>query len=276
MKTILILLTIFILLFVVLSFIDYKITENFYSYIDPKNLINDPKKCYVLWTGGYDSSFRVLQALIDENKTVQPIYISDLIDNEPGKKTHRKNKEKEYKAMNKITKLFRNKFPHLEDKLLDFIDIKKIDLDDDTKYHMAELKKKKSVRRTTCQYGAISQLSKDINENRHGKDVIHLELGVVKEDYRIDKFKNIGIYNTINNNIDISTYKISSNLNHNSVNLFRYCRFPLIDVNKKDMLKIAGKGGYSDILTHSWSCWYPKKDGNPCGKCIMCKERILK
>ena len=42
------------------------------------------------------------------------------------------------------------------------------------------------------------------------------------------------------------------------------------------MLKIAERGNYKDILTHSWSCWYPKQNGIPCGKCIMCKERILK
>lgn len=276
MNTNLLLFIIFVILFSTLSFFDYKVKENFYSYIDPKDLINDPKKCHVLWTGGYDSSFRVLQALIDEDKTVQPIYISDLIDNEPGKKTHRKNKDQEYNAMNKIRDFFGKKFPEKKDKLLDVIDIKKIELDDDTKYHMDELKKKKSVRRSTCQYGAISQLSKDINVGRHGDDIIYLELGVVKEDYRVDKFRNIGIFNTINNNIDKSSYKISSNLNHNSVNLFRYCRFPLIDVNKKEMLEIAGKGGYSDILVHSWSCWYPKEDGSTCGKCIMCKERILK
>ena len=271
MKIILLLIIIFIILFICLSFVEYRISENFYSYIDPKDLINDPKKCHVLWTGGYDSSFIVLQALIDENKIVQPIYISDLIDNEPGKKTRRNNKDQEYKAMNKIRNLFRKKFPEKADNLLDIIDIKKIELDNDTKYHMEELKKKKSVRRSTCQYGAISQLSKDINKGRHGNDIIYLEVGVVKEDYRTDKFKNI-----INNNIDKKSLKISSNLNHNSVNLFRHCRFPLIDLTKKDILKISEEGNYSDILKYSWSCWYPKKDGSPCGRCIMCKERILK
>ena len=47
-------------------------------------------------------------------------------------------------------------------------------------------------------------------------------------------------------------------------------------LNKKDMLKIAESGNYNDILKYSWSCWYPKQDGTPCGKCIMCRERILK
>lgn len=276
MKNFLILIGIFLILFIVLSFVDYKVNENFYSYIDPESLINNPDICYVLWTGGYDSSFRVLQALIDENKIVQPVYISDFIDNKPGKKTHRKNKTQEYKAMNTITRLFREKYPDKKDNLLDIIDIKKINLDTTTNYHMKKLKKNKSVRRTTCQYGAISQLSKDINKTRHGSNIIYLELGVVKEEHNVNKSKNIGIYNTIKNNIDPKNYKISNQLNHDSVNLFKYLRFPLIDLTKKDMLNIATNNGYDHILNHSWSCWYPKSNGSPCNRCIMCRERILK
>jgi hypothetical protein len=276
MKHFLILIGIFLILFIVLSFVDYKVNENFYSYIDPESLINNPDICYVLWTGGYDSSFRVLQALIDENKIVQPVYISDFIDNKPGKNTHRKNKSQEYKAMNTITQLFKEKYPDKKDNLLDIIDIKKIHLDTTTNYHMKKLKKNKSVRRTTCQYGAISQLSKDINKTRHGSNIIYLELGVVKEEHNVNKSKNVGIYNTIKNNIDPKNYKISNQLNHDSVNLFKYLRFPLIDLTKKDMLNIATNNGYNHILKHSWSCWYPKSNGSPCKRCIMCRERILK
>ena len=273
MKIILLLLITFVTLFIFLCFVDNRIKENFYSYIDPKDLINDTEICYVLWTGGYDSSFRVLQALIDENKKVQPVYISDYIDNEPGKKTHRNNREQEYNAMNTITKMFKEKYPDKKDNLLEIIDIKKIDVDDETRRYMKELRKNKSVRRSTCQYGAIAQLSKDVNKGRNNQ--IFLDVGIVKEDEHTNRFKNIGIYNTINNNIDLDTYKISKSLNDNSVSLFKFLRFPLIDLNKKEMLQIAKKNSYSDILSKSWSCWYPK-DGTPCGKCIMCRERILK
>ena len=239
MNNILILFLAIIILFIFLCFIDYRIRENFYNYIDPKTLINDPNICYVLWTGGYDSSFRVLQAFIDENKIVQPIYISDFIDNVPGKKTSRKNKEEEYKAMNTIRKMVLKRYPDKAKNLRKIIDIKKIDLDSDTKILMKELRSQKSVRRSTCQYGAISQLSKDINAGRKNK--IFLEIGVVKENHGVNNYKNIGIYNTINNNIDRNTYTISKHLNNNSVSLFKYLRFPLIDLNKKDMLEIAKK-----------------------------------
>ncbi len=40
------------------------------------------------------------------------------------------------------------------------------------------------------------------------------------------------------------------------------------------MLNIAKKGGYEDVLGMTWSCWYPV-NGKPCGRCIMCHERII-
>ena len=174
--------------------------------------------------------------------------------------------------MENITNLIKQKYPEKSHNRLPLIDVKKIDVDDETKYYMKKLKEAKSVRRSTCQYGAIAQLSKDINENR--SDPIYLEIGVVKEDYRIDKFRNIGIYNTINNNVNYKNKTLNKNLNNNAVKIFRFLKFPLIDLNKKDMLEIANKNGYSDILKFSWSCWYPK-NGKPCRKCIMCKDRII-
>ena len=42
--------------------------------------INNNKITYLFWTGGYDSTFRLCQLVFEENKTVQPIYVSDIID----------------------------------------------------------------------------------------------------------------------------------------------------------------------------------------------------
>ena len=39
-------------------------------------------------------------------------------------------------------------------------------------------------------------------------------------------------------------------------------------------LSISEKGGYKHIMKMTWSCWYPKNN-KPCGRCIMCRERII-
>ena len=53
-----------------------------------------------------------------------------------------------------------------------------------------------------------------------------------------------------------------------------YLRFPLYGNSKEQLLENSKSSRYEDILKYTWSCWFPKK-GKPCGKCPMCRERIL-
>jgi len=48
--------------------------------------------------------------------------------------------------------------------------------------------------------------------------------------------------------------------------------FPLVDTTKEEMLAWSQAHGFD--LSPCWSCWHPK-DGEPCGKCRMCRERIV-
>ena len=43
---------------------------------------------------------------------------------------------------------------------------------------------------------------------------------------------------------------------------------------KEELLDKSKIYDYDDILKLTWSCWFPK-EGKPCAKCPMCKERIL-
>ena len=45
-------------------------------------------------------------------------------------------------------------------------------------------------------------------------------------------------------------------------------------LSKKNMYDIANKNGYHVFLEKTWSCWYPV-NGKPCGRCVMCRERII-
>ena len=65
---------------------------------------------YMFWTGGYDSTFRLCELLIDQKKTVQPLYVSLVLDNDClseescNKLWLRRNRKEEGKSMNKIRK----------------------------------------------------------------------------------------------------------------------------------------------------------------------------
>ena len=56
--------------------------------------------------------------------------------------------------------------------------------------------------------------------------------------------------------------------------ILRNLRFPVNHLYKKDMNQQAKENNFLDILELTHSCWFPKKD-KPCGKCNMCKERII-
>ena len=226
---------------------------------------------YILWTGGYDSTFRICQALIDEKKIVQPIYISDIIDNLPKNINERRHSQKnEYQAMEKIRKEIYKSFPYTQKTFLPLIDIKKINIDQNIQYHMNILKKQKRVRRSTCQYGAIAQLCKNMNQNINTKK--YIEISVEKEPHGSI------MYNTIHKKVNCIQNKcyLKNNLaiEDQSLKIFKYLIFSTLNYTKKDMLNISEKGGYKHIMQLTWSCWYPKNN-KPCGRCIMCRERII-
>ena len=71
-------------------------------------------------------------------------------------------------------------------------------------------------------------------------------------------------------------------LNHNyqkieKLNVFSNLRFPICHLTKRNERDKSADGNnfFFDLLVMSWSCWYPKGDGSPCGTCDMCQHRII-
>ena len=226
--------------------------------------INNNKITYLFWTGGYDSTFRLCQLVFDENKTVQPIYVSDIIDNKINKNTRRKSTKNEINTMNIILKKIKKKDENKYNNIKELIIIKKVNIDYDISEAINNLYKKGRMRRPVCQYGGLAQVTRDLNKN--------VEMSVEYAPISSMMFKNV--FHTLeekNNN-----YYIKDNLDIEDKDLyiFKKCSFPTIMYSKEDMLKIARNSNYDDILKITWSCWYPRNN-KPCEKCIMCRERII-
>ena len=191
---------------------------------------------YVFWTGGYDSTFRVCQALIDEGKTVQPIYISDVIDNLPQNSTRRKNRQFEYSAMNKIIERLHQRFPKTKKTLLPLLDIKKVTVDPEITYHMKILKSQGRVRRAVCQYGAMAQVTKNMGRN--------IEICVENEPgSMLNKTMKGKLWcpSDRKSGRESNICYVKKNLRGNdaSINIFKRFVFPTIKYTKKDMLNVA-------------------------------------
>jgi len=243
-------------LIILLCFIGLKVSKQF------ENINTQP--LYIFWTGGYDSTFRILQATIVENRIVIPIYLSGDIDNYETNKVKRKNKDYELKTIQHIQEILSTQFPEASSNLRPLITIDNLPITKHVDYNMNKLYKKGVISRSRCQYSSISQLALNMN--------VPIEVSIEKNNGRL--------YTALSKrakgfkeNCKITISSLPPN--ESEYKIFKNLRFPVIHLSKKDMLVYAQKHSYDHILKQTWSCWYPTKKGNPCEKCLMCKERIV-
>lgn len=212
---------------------------------------------YIYWTGGYDSTYAICNALINGKKTVQPIYISYNLDNSSTNKFWvRRNRKQELQSMDKIRKQLAIKFPDLQQNLLPNWYVTKNIPDDDftNKFNNENLFPKK---RKIHQYEHLARFAYVNN--------IMVDLGVlgIHESTKFIKF--------LKENLENIDGELFLPFEHPLKNL---C-FPLFGKSKYQLLENARESNFDDILKLTWSCWFPTKEGLPCNKCPMCIERII-
>jgi hypothetical protein len=105
------------------------------------------KEHYILWTSGWDSTFRILQLVLVEKIEVQPIYI---LDNE------RKSLNQELKAIENITQKLFNQFPESINYLKPIWFVKKEEIEGNLVIEKA-FKEIKSQRKIGSQYEWIAK-----------------------------------------------------------------------------------------------------------------------
>jgi len=259
-------------LILICCYIGYKYingVETFQNFNKHSNyhLGNNPNdKHHLYWTGGFDSTFRLCELLVNEGKVVQPIYVSMVLDNDCQSEENckklwlRRNRDEERKAMDKIRQELYLKFPFTRKTLLPTIEVEE-DIGTpefnqyfDTLFYENNLWPRK---RRIHQYLFLSKYA--------FFHKLPIDIGVV------GTHEKSYLYHFLDKNL------IHKNHNKEIANKSHpvgYLRFPLFKRPKKELFQDATRGGYNDILKHTWSCWFPQK-GKPCGRCPMCKERVI-
>lgn len=208
----------------------------------------------LLWTSGWDSTFRLLQIALIEKKTVQPIYIKD---------KNRKSLKNERNAIEKILKKIQKLHP-VEFQLLlplKIIDRNKIHENEAIKNSFLYLKNHIKI---GSQYEWLAFYCEQSN-------ITEVELCIDKDDISFSLFNFINPY--LNTNTQITPIEIEKK---NAVfSVFKYFKFPLFETNKKEMLKISIDNHWLPIMELTWFCHKPKNN-KPCGKCNPCKTAIMK
>lgn len=232
-------------------------------------------KINLLWTGGLDSTFRLVE-LAHQDVEIQPYYIVD---------TTRRSVPKEKMAMERILSLLRKK-KFKKAIIHDIIFIRGTSILPD-----AEISKARSwfyeYNKLGSQYDLFARFAKQNN--------ITLEVGL-EQSIRskalvvLNEFGSLQIRNynssASNSNKDNSHkdntqawdsfFSISLEKAHsNAVLLFERLHFPshLFSIEKIEEAKLLKKWGCNDILNSTWFCHSPIF-GYPCGHCNPCKDAL--
>lgn len=215
------------------------------------------KNFKLLWTGGWDSTFRLCDLVVNHRKVVEPHYLVD---------TGRLSLREELLAQEKIKQSLAVKFPYTSELFLPTKFVLVSDLKPNDDIHKAYLRLRDDVK-FGSQYEWLAQYC---FQNK----IDDLELGFEKDP--LNK-KNLYLKPRLSKikKDDFETYKIDFNLSDKVDQIvFGQYEWPLFDTTRMDMIEIAKKSGFYDILHHSWFCHTPV-NGNPCGVCNPCKDVIL-
>lgn len=205
----------------------------------------------ILWTGGWDSTFRVCDLVLIKNEKVQPYYVLD---------KNRQSTPVEIKTMEKIKKKIFEKKPEARNLIKDTIMIK-IDSIPKEETVTSDWTKLRSISHLGEQYDWLARYVK-------ANHLENIELGIHKDDKAEEFIRNDVI--PIEEGKDFY-YKMRENLSIPELRIFSSYHFPLLNLTKLEMAEAAKKNNFQDILESTWFCFNPTKDGQPCGFCNPCR-----
>lgn len=206
----------------------------------------------VLWTGGWDSTFRIVE-LSRRKVIIEPIYVID---------DGRISVDYELKAMNNIIDVLMKKKKTLAKiEPITFINKKDIPENEDITKAYEIIR---NITNLGSQHEWLARLAYvnpglEIGTEAGSKEVSHIIHAI--EDFGVLEFDGeIGYLNK-----EKSTPE--------GVLVFGNLRFPIIKKTERDMLKLIREWKYEDVMENIWFCHAPLK-GEPCGMCHPCQVKI--
>lgn len=200
----------------------------------------------LLWTGGWDSTFRLLQLLLIEKRSVQPIYVID---------STRSSTLRELESMDLISKMVAQRLsPGV------ILYPKNIFLRSDFPDNH-ELKERFNFLKKQTRVGSQYYWLALIAENQKWESV----------ELSLERFQSASVLQKLIFS-DIGGEHPTPNDSWEA-ELFKYWSFPLITTTKSQMKQIAKDHDFYDILLKRWFCFNPIK-GKCCGTCKPCELAI--
>lgn len=210
------------------------------------------KKIKILWTGGWDSSFRMCQ-LSRMSVTIQPIYI---------RHPKRLSTDLELNAMQKI----RQALIHRPETVAKILPVKVIGFEDiliSQPIKDAFIKVRNLFPKIGSQYewlAAFAQLHPGVElgeEHYRNKPGTLWSIFIAAGGLQFDS-DNVGYLSTLDKDVNLILGNFS---------------YPIASYTELEMLKIIKDWHYEDVMQHVWFCQHPV-DGKPCGVCTPCQIKM--
>jgi len=198
----------------------------------------------LLWTGGWDSTFRLLQLLLLEGRSVQPYYVIE---------GARRSSSAEQAAMRTIRDLLRTSHPAASARLQETIEVPREQIAADARI-FSTYEKALHFAFIGGQYEWLARMCAQ-------RGVTDMELAIHRDDKARELLAQL---------IDPSRRQLDSRFAGDArYELFQCFRFPLFDMTKQQMRSAARKDGFEDFMSLTWFCHQPRA-GQPCGVCNPC------
>ena len=204
-----------------------------------------PDPVYVLWTGGWDSTFRVLDLTLRQRRAVVPVYVLG---------RERRSTDAELATMEMIRSRLATRDPTAASLLAATRLIQKLEADDDYKEAWDRIRRNHFL---GSQYHWLPR-----SLNAAGFPIT--ELCIHRDDKAAAVIGDRVVYESNCIQVDAES---GSDLH----SLFARFRLPLFDLTKLEMESAALAAGFVDIMEISWFCHNPTSAGRPCGACNPCR-----
>ncbi len=222
---------------------------------------NSDEPVNLLWTGGWDSSFRLLQLLLIHNRTVQPHYIID---------PHRRSTGVELETMHRIKRALFSSHPEtkrllLPTKLKDRFDIQP--MPDVTEAYVSVCE-----RMRISKGGYLGHQYDWLTRYCAEQEVNAMELCIELESR---PYKALAAYVENSGSEEEPVWRVNSKFSDSDeYKLFQYFVFPLFQLSKQEMEHRAKRYSFDELMYITCFCHEPRADNSPCGVCNPCISAI--
>ena len=204
----------------------------------------------LLWTGGWDSTYRLLDLVLVQGRAVQPYYFPDPV---------RASRQVELRTMETIKAEVARRRPDAGALIGDTIVIEAQDIPADPVID-EQYERLRAAAYIGRQYASLARMAK-----HHG--LSRLELSVHVDDKLYDHLRgNIAERDGIHALVDTPATA--------DLEMFRPFVFPILRLTKIDMGARAAAAGFADLMEQTWFCHAPDRKGRACGICNPCVYTI--